>query len=60
MKYIELSVLLVNDICEISSRVTVQKENQKKLLKVWFRNQTTTNFTSNQLIKLHYAICQHF
>jgi len=60
MKYIELSVLLLNDICEISSRVTVQKENQKKLLKVWFTNQTTINFTSNQLIKLNYAIHQHF
>jgi len=30
-------------MCEISSRVTVQKENQKKLLQIWFTKQTTIN-----------------
>jgi hypothetical protein len=60
VKYIKLSVLLLNSICELSSRVTVQKENQKKLFKMWFTKQTTINFTSDQSIKLNSAIQQHF
>jgi len=60
VKYITLSVLLLNNICELSSRVTFLKENQKKLFKMWFTKQTTINFTSNQLIKLNSAIHQHF
>jgi hypothetical protein len=50
VKYIKLSVLLLNNICELSSRVTFLKENQKKFFKMWFTKQTTINFTLNQLI----------